>query len=178
MGHAGGDAVLREAAAGIRGAVRAGDVAARLGGDEFAIVLENVGSPEDAAKVATGLLEKFKEPFTIVGRRHDLSCSIGISVNPMDHGDPDQLLGFANIALHECKRSGRSNFVFYSAGMQALIERRLKLQLDLRHAWENKQFVMHYQPLCDTDLHLVGVEALIRWASPERGWSRRGSSAH
>ncbi len=170
MGHAGGDALLRDAAARIRAAVRVGDVAARLGGDEFAIVLENVGSPEDAARVSTALLEKFKEPFSISGRRHDLSCSIGISMYPMDHGDPDQLLGFANIALHECKRAGRSNFVFYSPSMQAQIEKKLRLQFDLRQAWENKQFVMHYQPLCDTRFgHLVGVEALIRWESPERG---------
>ena len=170
LGHAAGDSLLKDVAERIRGAVRAEDIAARLGGDEFALAFESVALPEHGGKIAVGLLEAFKQPFTINGRRHDLSCSIGISMHPADGNDADRLLGFANIAMHDCKRRGRGNFAFFSATMQAAMEERMELHADLRLAWEQRAFVLHYQPIYDTrGSALKGYEALIRWESPDRG---------
>ena len=170
LGHAAGDSLLRDVADRIRGAVRAEDIAARLGGDEFALAFESVAMAEHGGKIAAGLLEAFKRPFTINGRRHDLACSIGIAMYPADGDDADRLLGFANVAMHDCKRRGRGNFAFFSATMQALMEERMELHADLRLAWEQRDFVLHYQPIYDTGTSaLRGYEALIRWESPVRG---------
>ena len=170
LGHAAGDSLLKDVADRIRGAVRAQDIAARLGGDEFALAFESVALVEHGGRIAAGLLEAFKQPFTVNGRRHDLSCSIGISMYPADGRDADRLLGFANIAMHDCKRRGRGNFAFFSASMQALMEEKMQLHADLRLAWEQRDFVLHYQPIYETaSTQLKGYEALIRWESPLRG---------
>jgi predicted signal transduction protein with EAL and GGDEF domain len=91
-------------------------------------------------------------------------------MHPADGDDADRLLGFANVAMHDCKRRGRGNLAFFSATMQALMEERMELHADLRLAWEQRDFVLHYQPIYDTNTSgLKGYEALIRWQSPERG---------
>jgi len=169
MGHAAGDQLLRDVAARLREAVRLGDIVARLGGDEFALVFEN-STPEGAAIVARNLVQRIRQPYSIEGRRHDLSCSIGIALHPADGGDADQLLAFGNIAMQECKRRGKSDFAFYSGNMQADLEERLRRQMLVREAWEERAFTLHYQPIVDLSLRrLAGAEALIRWRSDELG---------
>ena len=169
MGHAAGDLLLRDVATRLREAVRLGDVVARLGGDEFALVFENA-TPEGAAIVARNLVQRIRQPYSLDGRRHDLSCSIGIALHPADAGDADQLLAYGNIAMQECKRRGKSDFAFYSGNMQADLEERLRRQVLVREAWEERAFSLHYQPIVDLSLRrLAGAEALIRWRSDELG---------
>ena len=169
MGHAAGDDLLRDVASRLREGVRLGDTVARLGGDEFALVFENI-SAENAARVAANLVQRIRQPYSISGRRHDISCSIGIAMHPADAGDADQLLAYGNIAMQECKRRGKSDFAFYSRHMQEQLEERLRMQGRVREAWEERAFEVHYQPICNAGLgRLTGAEALIRWRNDELG---------
>jgi diguanylate cyclase (GGDEF)-like protein len=169
MGHAAGDALLRDVGTRLREGVRLGDTVARLGGDEFALILENT-SCDNAAAVAGNLLQRIRQPYSIAGRRHDLSCSIGIAMHPDDAGDSDQLLAFGNIAMQECKRRGKSEFAFYSRNMQAHLEERLRMQVLVREAWEERMFSVDYQPIGNMSLgRLSAAEALIRWKSDDLG---------
>jgi diguanylate cyclase (GGDEF)-like protein len=169
MGHAAGDFLLREVAARLRETVRLGDTVARLGGDEFALVFENT-APDNVAAVAGNLLKRVRQPYSIEGQRHDLSCCIGIALYPADAGDADQLLAFGNIAMQECKRRGKSDFAFYSRSMQAHLEERVRMQALVRRAWEARAFKLHYQPIGNSSLgRLTGAEALIRWTDDELG---------
>jgi diguanylate cyclase (GGDEF)-like protein len=169
MGHASGDIVLREVASRLRETVRLGDTVARLGGDEFALVFENT-DPDGAAAVAGNLLRRIRQPYSIEGQRHDLSCCIGIALHPADTGDADKLLAFGNIAMQECKRRGKSEFAFYSRDMQEHLEERVQLQALVRQAWEERAFSLHYQPIANMSLgRLTAAEALIRWNSDELG---------
>ena len=163
MGHAAGDVLLREAAARLRDTVRLHDVVARLGGDEFALVFEDIDN-EGAAAVATKLLQALRRPYSIEGRRHDLSGSIGISLYRDDDNQADGLLSCANLAMRECKRRGKSQFAFFSINLQAQLEARLNLHASARAAWEGREFTVHYQPICDMSMgRLSGAEALLRW---------------
>jgi diguanylate cyclase (GGDEF)-like protein len=169
MGHAAGDELLREVATRLRAILRAGDLVARLGGDEFAFVIEDTTN-EGAGLVAAKLLRGIRQPYTLAGRRHDLSCCIGIAMHPGDAGDADQLLAYSNIAMRECKRRGKSDFAFYSQSMQVQLEERLRRQQLVRAAWEAREFSIHYQPIADMGQNrLAGAEALIRWTSEELG---------
>jgi predicted signal transduction protein with EAL and GGDEF domain len=142
---------------------------ARLGGDEFAFVFEDA-SPDAAGLVAAKLLRRIRQSYSIAGRRHDLSCCIGIAMYPGDQGDADQLVAYANIAMRECKRRAKSDFAFYSQSMQAQLEERLRRQRTVREAWEEKEFSLHYQPICDMRLgRLAAAEVLLRWKGNEAG---------
>jgi diguanylate cyclase (GGDEF)-like protein len=169
MGHAAGDALLREVASRLRETVRQGDTVARLGGDEFALVFEHV-RPEVASSIATALLQRVRKPYSIDGRRHDLTCSIGIAMFPGDADEAAPLLGYANIAMQECKRRSKSDFAFYSSSMQATLADRGRRQMLARQAWEGRLFTLHYQPIVDmSSMQLTGAEALLRWHSPDLG---------
>jgi diguanylate cyclase (GGDEF)-like protein len=170
MGHAMGDALLRDMGTRLRECVRLGDTAARIGGDEFALVFENTDS-DAAAAIAGNLLRKVREPYVVLGRPHDVSCSIGIALHPADpNTDGDQLLGFANMAMQQGKRRGKSDFTFYSSEMQFQREERVRLQARVREAWEQGAFTLNYQPIVNVALgRLTGAEALLRWNTREHG---------
>jgi diguanylate cyclase (GGDEF)-like protein len=170
MGHAMGDVLLRDVGARLRECVRLGDTVARIGGDEFALIFESTDS-DAAVSIAGNLLRTVREPYTVLGRPHDVSCSIGISIHPADeNSDGDQLLAFANLAMQQGKRRGKSDFTFYSSEMQSQREERVRLQARVRQAWEQGAFTMHYQPIVNVGLgRLTGAEALLRWISREHG---------
>ena len=170
LGHAMGDALLREVGARIKECVRLGDTVARIGGDEFALLFESTDA-DAAGSIAANLLRKVREPYQVLGRPHDVSCSIGISIHPADeNADGDQLLAYANMAMQQGKRRGKSDFTFYSGEMQSQREERVRLQARVRQAWEEGAFTMHYQPIVNVGLgRMTGAEALLRWVSREHG---------
>jgi diguanylate cyclase (GGDEF)-like protein len=170
MGQAMGDALLRDVGSRIKECVRLGDTAARIGGDQFGLIFENTDA-DAAGAIAGNLLRKVREPYTMLGRPHDVSCSIGISIHPVDENSAaDQLLAFANMAVQQGKRRGKSDFTFYSSEMQSQREERVRLQARVRQAWEQGAFTMHYQPIVNVGLgRLTGAEALLRWVSREHG---------
>ena len=170
LGHAVGDALLRQVTRRLCEAVGDGDgTVARLGGDEFALLLPRV-RPEVAGRLAKRLVEEVGRDYEIDGQRAHVGLSVGIALAPTDGRDPEQLLRAADMALYRAKEEGRGTFRFFEPGMNARMQARRELEFDLRQALADDQFELHYQPLVAlaTD-RIVGFEALVRWAHPTRG---------
>jgi len=170
LGHESGDKVLIEAARRLRACLRASDTACRIGGDEFTVILENLASADEAALAAGRLIEKFAEPMKINSREIIVTLSIGIAIFPDATRNPQRLLKDADVAMHEAKESGRNRFVFYTQELDARAQESLEFEIGLRHALQNREFVIHYQPRVNVQSGTVtGIEALLRWQHPERG---------
>jgi diguanylate cyclase (GGDEF)-like protein len=170
LGHAVGDALLREAAVRIRNSVRGGDSVARHGGDEFTIVLGNLTSTSAASQVARQLIKALSMPFEIEGHTVYVGASVGIAVYPDDGADGADLLKKADTAMYRAKENGRSRLVYFEEEMNRVALQRHALYGDLRRALENQEFVLHYQPQIDLRTGQVcSVEALVRWHHPKHG---------
>jgi predicted signal transduction protein with EAL and GGDEF domain len=142
---------------------------ARLGGDEFAIV-QSAARPTDATELAGHIIEALSEPFEVLGHQVNIGTSIGIAMAPGDGREPDQLLRNADMALYRAKSEGRSSYHFFQPEMDAQMQERRRLELDLRKALLADQFELYYQPLVDiASGEASGFEALVRWNHPERG---------
>ena len=170
LGHPVGDKLLRAAAERLRSVVREGDLVARLGGDEFAIILGRIERPQQAGALAACLVEAVGAPYEIDGHSVIIGASVGIATAPGDGRASDQLLRNADMALYRAKKEGRGTFRFFEAAMDAQLQARRALELDLRKALPAGEFELHYQPLVDTATEQAcGCEALLRWRHPERG---------
>lgn len=170
LGHPVGDRLLVEVAARLRQAIGEDDLIARLGGDEFAIVLHGRRSPAQAAELADRIIAAIGQPFDIGGQCIFVGVSIGIAISPQDGEDADTLLMHADMALYRAKQDGRNIHRFFEVMMDAQIQQRRELELDLRTALSEGQFLLHYQPLYSLSHgHVECFEALIRWPHPERG---------
>lgn len=174
LGHAAGDRMLKDVAARLAACVDEDDTVARMGGDEFTFLLATCADRDDALKraihAAECILQSLKMPFSLSGREFFVTASIGIALSPQDGDDLSQLMKNADTAMYHAKARGKNNFQFYQADMNARALERLELESDLRHALEQRQFVLHYQPQFLADgLTLAGVETLLRWQHPVRG---------
>jgi diguanylate cyclase (GGDEF)-like protein/PAS domain S-box-containing protein len=170
LGHPVGDALLRAVTERLRACVRDGDTIARLGGDEFAILQIGLEKPEEASGLARRLIDTMGEPYDLGGHQVVIGTSIGIAVAPNDGEDPDQLLKNADMALYRAKNDGRGTYRFFEPEMDARLQARRALELDLRKALAQGEFELFYQPLVDLRSNEVsGCEALLRWHHPERG---------
>jgi diguanylate cyclase (GGDEF)-like protein len=170
LGHPIGDGLLQAVAERLRGGLRETDSFARLGGDEFAIVQTTIDSPVDATVLADRLIELMETPFEIEGHQIVIGTSIGIAFAPQDGLDADELLKNADLALYRAKFDGRRVYRLFQVAMDAEMQARRLLELDLRSALRNDQFEVYYQPLIDLRAEAVtGFEALLRWHHPERG---------
>jgi predicted signal transduction protein with EAL and GGDEF domain len=146
------------------------DTLARLGGDEFAIVQRRAEGPDAAAALAHRAIEALSAPYDVVGHRITIGASIGVSLAPGDGLARDKLLKSADIALYRAKADGRGTWRFFEAEMDARLQARRMLELDLRDALENNEFELYYQPSYDLARDRIGgFEALLRWRHPKRG---------
>src|SRR6476619_6080495 len=169
LGHPIGDRLLGIIAERIRVSVREGDTIARLGGDEFAI-LQGYSSAEAAAALARRLVDVVSDPIEIDGQDINSGVSIGIALAPDDGTTADHLMKCADLALYRAKAEGRGTFRFFEPDMDARIQARRALDVDLRRALVAGEFSLAYQPqinLAGNDL--TAMEALLRWTSAERG---------
>jgi diguanylate cyclase (GGDEF)-like protein len=175
LGHHVGDELLRLAAKRLQHNARENDTVARLGGDEFAIVQRRVDRPETAANLAHRIIEALSVPYDVVGHRITIGASIGISLAQGDSVTPDKLLKSADVALYRAKADGRGTWRFFEAEMDARLQARRTLELDLRDALEKNEFELYYQPVYDlTQDRISGFEALLRWRHPSRGFVMPG----
>jgi diguanylate cyclase (GGDEF)-like protein len=117
LGHAAGDTLLTITADRIVAQLRDSDVAARFGGDEFAVMLQNVSTPVDAAKVADRILRGLHEPMRIAGRQLQVNASIGIALSTHGMTDPAALVRRADIAMYRAKRNGRGRYDVFADEM-------------------------------------------------------------
>jgi diguanylate cyclase (GGDEF)-like protein len=170
LGHPVGDALLRAAAGRLREQLRDTDTIARLGGDEFAILLADVTEPEQTSSVTSRLIEAISAPYVFGSEQVVIGTSVGIALIPDDADDAEQIMKCADMALYHAKTEGRGRFRFFEAGMDARMQARRALDLDLRAALAEDQFQLHYQPQINLATGMVsGFEALVRWAHPRRG---------
>lgn len=170
LGHPVGDELLKIIANRLMDALRASDVVCRIGGDEFIVLLKNITHPQFSGNVAKSLIEKIMQPIELEGRELFVGASIGIATYPQDAANADQLVRNADAALFRAKQQGRNNYQFYSNEMNARAMERLDMETKLRHALENDEFILHFQPQLDLqESRITGVEALIRWIHPKLG---------
>ncbi len=174
LGHAAGDRMLKEMGTRLLGCVADDDTVARMGGDEFTLLLQPRANREIALNraihVAEQILASLVKPFVLEGREFFVTASIGIALSPQDGNELSQLMKNADTAMYHAKERGKNNFQFYQADMNASALERLELESDLRHALEQNEFVLYYQPQFSGDgKRLTGAEALLRWRHPRRG---------
>ena len=171
LGHAAGDALLRQVALRLKSTIRSTDVLARLGGDEFAIIQAECDDQRTGSiDLATRISRLIAEPFLLQGHQVEVGTSIGIAMAPEHGSDQEQLLKKADLALYRSKSAGRNCFTLYDEAMSAELEARNTLESDLRDAIARCQFELHYQPFFDFQSgDRCGLEALVRWRHPTRG---------
>ncbi len=170
LGHPVGDRMIQAVARRLLGVMRRSDTVCRLGGDEFVLLLGDVRGATDAERTARKVLACMGESIDVGGQTLHTGCSMGISLYPDDGMDFDTLLQKADTALYSAKEAGRGMFSFFTPEMNASALERVKLEGQLRRALERGELILHYQPQVDLATgRLVGVEALLRWQSPEHG---------
>jgi diguanylate cyclase len=170
LGHRAGDELLQEVARRLSTVVRTADTVARFGGDEFVLIGTSIADADDAAGLASRVMEVLQAPVRIAGIDIHTSPSIGIAMYPDDGTTTQALLARADAAMYSAKQNGRGNFRRYSPGMHAGTEDRVQLESDLHNALNLNQLALYYQPKVDTRTGEVrSAEALIRWLHPTRG---------
>jgi diguanylate cyclase (GGDEF)-like protein len=169
LGHHHGDLLLCAVAARLQGAFRGSDTVARLGGDEFAVLLPEVIDEAAALVLAQRCVTALDKPFMIEGIALNVEASIGLALAPQHGQDGNALFRAADVAMYEAK-DRKSGVVVYDADADTNTPTRLALLGDLRHALQNDELYMHYQPKVDLTTDVIrGVEALVRWKHPTRG---------
>ncbi|MGH2576785.1 MAG: putative bifunctional diguanylate cyclase/phosphodiesterase, partial [Actinomycetota bacterium] len=177
LGHAAGDQLLREAGERLKNCLRAADTAARLGGDEFGVLLEDAGTGGagvEAADVAARIMAALQDPFHLGRKEVFARGSIGIATARPDlEGVPqsaEELLRNADVAMYMAKEAGKGRYQVFEPAMHDTALRRLELKADLQRAVDNREFVLHFQPIIELETgEITGLEALLRWNHPERG---------
>jgi diguanylate cyclase (GGDEF)-like protein len=170
LGHPVGDEMLKEVVTRLKSCVRDSDTISRQGGDEFIILLNDVRDSDAVSRVAEKIHQRMAEPMKVQHHLLTTSFSIGVALYPDDGQDFDILLQKADTAMYHAKEAGRNGHRFFTDQMNQKVVEHLTLETQLRRALENREFVLHYQPQIDLqEGTIIGVEALIRWNSPESG---------
>jgi diguanylate cyclase (GGDEF)-like protein/PAS domain S-box-containing protein len=170
LGHQYGDLLLMQVAERVQQCVRKLDTVARLGGDEFAILLDGIEGFENAAPTAERIQEQLTTPFDLNGKEAHISGSIGIAVSTTNYQSPEDILRDSDLAMYRAKSDGKACHAFFDQSLHDRAVEEMELETDLRHAIEQQQLFLHYQPIMWLESEqLSGCEALVRWQHPTRG---------
>jgi diguanylate cyclase (GGDEF)-like protein len=170
LGHEAGDRLLQEVARRLSGTLRANEMAARLGGDEFAILIEDFHGPEAPAALADRLQAAVSAPYELTGTEVAVTASIGIALGGGGYRDTQEVIRDADAAMYFAKSRGKRAHAIFAPSMHTSALDRLRTGAELRHAIDNGQLELFYQPIVALDTGAVaGVEALLRWRHPTRG---------
>lgn len=184
LGHDYGDMVLQEVAKRLKQCVRDSDMVARnyevntfsneiarLGGDEFTLFLSHIESAAETTLVTQRIIDSLSQPIYIDSFELTVTPSVGIALYPEHGSTVHDLMKHADIAMYQAKDDGRRTYKFYSNQLNDRALERLQLEEKMRHAVENNEFTLHYQPQVDIiSNQITKSEALIRWNSPEMGF--------
>jgi diguanylate cyclase (GGDEF)-like protein len=170
LGHAIGDALLREIATRLSACILEGDTVARIGGSEFAILQVRIAGPDEPISRAQTLLDVLTKPYEIDGHQIIIDANVGMALAPRDETAGPPLLRQADIALSRAKAEGGTTWRSFEAAMDAELQSRRGLETDLRRALANNEFEVHFQPINSAKTRSIrSFEALARWRHPERG---------
>jgi diguanylate cyclase (GGDEF)-like protein/PAS domain S-box-containing protein len=170
LGHEIGDRLLQVVAERMQAAIRSVDTVSRVGGDEFVVLLGEIDTAEDAARVAEKLIFTLSQPYHIEEHELSLTASVGICIYPDNGTEPGILIRNADASMYTAKQSGRSRYQFYSEDMTARALERLSLERDLRGAVERGEMFLVYQPQIELETgHVIGAEVLLRWRHAAQG---------
>jgi diguanylate cyclase (GGDEF)-like protein len=170
LGHSVGDELLRAVAERLDSVIRDADALGRLGGDEFVVVSEDISLAAGPELVAERLLAALAHPFELGAEQTRVTMTASIGIAGGERTSAEELLRDADIAMYRAKWDGKHRYVVFDTAMQDTMQHRMELEMDLRDALKNDEFVLAYQPTFDlSDMRPTGVEALIRWQHPTRG---------
>jgi len=171
LGHQFGDQFLIKVSEQLKKTIRDTDTVSRLGGDEFVIVLTDVQNRDQLSSTIAKIIDAIANPVMIEGHELLVTSSIGGCLYPQDGDNTSALLKHADVAMYHAKAAGRSNIQWFTKAMLQETVDRLALGSALRHAVENQELSLNYQPeICLKSGRVVGMEALMRWKNPERGF--------
>jgi diguanylate cyclase (GGDEF)-like protein/PAS domain S-box-containing protein len=173
LGHSTGDELLIEVGHRLRELAEQRSqigLVCRLGGDEFVVVVPDCGDPRRVSEIIDAILKRLGEPFVINDHVLHIGASAGVAIAPNDGKTVDELIANADLALYQAKSDGGRVCRFFMPVLRAQAQARRALDLELRRAFAEDEFELHFQPQVRlTDEAVVGAEALIRWRHPKRG---------
>ena len=165
-----GDKVLIEIGKVLSASVREGDTVARFGNDEFEIALIDVADTNDVIFVADRIMKDLSQPMKIMDNEIEATITMGIAIFPEDGKTANDLLKNSTVARCKAQEQGRKNYCFYTSAIDNKASEMFMMERQLVNALKNREFVLYYQPYVDTDTKkIAGMEALIRWKSPDHG---------
>ena len=170
LGHETGDRLLKTVAARLQGCVQHNTVIARLGGDEFAILMGSINITQESTILASRIVKEIGSVYDIDGHEIVIGTSIGIASTELGTSSPEELLKQADMALYRAKADGRGTFRVFEPEMDAEIQARRALEIDLRKAMANDELSLAFQPQVSLQTsEITSLEALLRWRHPMRG---------
>ena len=170
MGHQAGDQLLLKMSEILKSMTRSNDLIARLGGDEFIVLFEDIKDRQQITKIADRLLLQLQKPVRVVGKQIYTSVSIGIAFGSTDYDHGDDLVRDADLAMYRAKLNGKGRYEMFDFNMRSGVVSSMQLEMDLRRAHDQKEFILHYQPIVSLiNEEIIGFEALVRWNHPTRG---------
>ncbi|UTW47322.1 bifunctional diguanylate cyclase/phosphodiesterase [Bacterioplanoides sp. SCSIO 12839] len=186
LGHDAGDVLLQQVSQRLKNRIRESDTLARIGGDEFVILLDAVRNQEEVLYLAERLLETLAEPIPVNDRTFFIGASMGIAMYPNDGTTPGALLKNADIAMYRAKENGKNRFHFFTPSLERIAQHRLTMETNLRHALENDELELFYQPKFFLQQHGAtagttathSFEALIRWPQKDGSFIPPDSFIH
>ncbi len=171
LGHTVGDTLLQAVAQRLKAAVRTTDTVSRQGGDEFVVLLSEVADEISVAALAGEICNGVSAPYVITEQKLHIGCTIGISMYPEDGKDAEALIMNADVAMYRAKEDGRGRYHFFRPEMNVQAVERQKIESELYRALERDELELYYQAQIDLRTrNIIGVEALIRWHHPDRGF--------
>ena len=170
LGHKIGDGLLVAVAERLVKSVRDGGTVARFGGDEFVLLQGPLRSASQASDLARRIIESISGDYFVEGHQVVIGATIGIALSPEGGIEPGQLVSKADLAMYEAKLYAKGTWRFFEEAMAEAVRTRRNLELDIRSAFANDAFEVHFQPILDLrSLRVTTCEALVRWRDSRRG---------